>query len=354
MTRLMGICYHSAMNILLTSAGRRTYLVRYFKEAQTDGSLVFAANSTMSPALMEADGHVLTPLIYEEGYVDFLLDFCREHQIGLVIPLFDVDVWMLSCHRDRFLDAGIVPAVSDRSVTAVCSDKYMMGRRLSELGIHTPYTALDPEDYDGSFPAYVKPRFGMGSIGLYKALCREELDILWSLCKRNVEGSYLRYESKEKSEDQEGGGSVIIQSEVRGSEYGLDIINDLKGSYVTTIVRRKLAMRSGETDEAIVLSPEAPEHKVLSELGRRLGRGLGHRGNLDMDVILGAEDGVPYVLDMNARFGGGYPFSHAAGVDLPRAYVAWAKGEEVPGELLSVKRSIHAYKDMDIRLYEKQ
>ena len=60
------------MNILLTSAGRRTYLVRYFKEAQTDGSLVFAANSTMSPALMEADGHVLTPLIYEEGYVDFL------------------------------------------------------------------------------------------------------------------------------------------------------------------------------------------------------------------------------------------------------------------------------------------
>ena len=36
----------------------------------------------------------------------------------------------------------------------------------------------------------------------------------------------------------------------------------------------------------------------------------------------------PYVIDMNARFGGGYPFSHLAGMDLPRAYVAWAEGKE--------------------------
>ena|SRR5690554_5699158 len=34
-----------------------------------------------------------------------------------------------------------------------------------------------------------------------------------------------------------------------------------------------------------------------------------------------------YVLELNPRFGGGYPFSHEAGMDTASAYIAWAKGE---------------------------
>ncbi|MFG6178948.1 ATP-grasp domain-containing protein [Halomonas sp. THAF12] len=52
---------------------------------------------------------------------------------------------------------------------------------------------------------------------------------------------------------------------------------------------------------------------------------LGHRGNLDIDIML-AEHGPPQVLELNARFGGGYPFSHLAGVDFPKALIALAQG----------------------------
>ena len=54
------------MNILLTSAGRRTYLVNYFKEALRMAGftgLVHAANSESSPAFFAADRQVIKGVI---------------------------------------------------------------------------------------------------------------------------------------------------------------------------------------------------------------------------------------------------------------------------------------------------
>lgn len=62
------------MNILLTSAGRRGYLAGYFKEALKTagcGGLVHAANSSECPAFASADRSVITPLIYDKGYISF-------------------------------------------------------------------------------------------------------------------------------------------------------------------------------------------------------------------------------------------------------------------------------------------
>ena len=69
------------MNILLTSAGRRGYLAGYFKEALKTagcGGLVHAANSSECPAFASADRSVITPLIYDKGYISFLLEYCKK------------------------------------------------------------------------------------------------------------------------------------------------------------------------------------------------------------------------------------------------------------------------------------
>ena len=39
------------------------------------------------------------------------------------------------------------------------------------------------------------------------------------------------------------------------------------------------------------------------------------------------KDGEYYVLEMNARFGGGYPFSHEGGAKGICCYYEWLKGE---------------------------
>ena len=59
-------------------------------------------------------------------------------------------------------------------------------------------------------------------------------------------------------------------------------------------------------------------------------------------------DGVPYVLEMNARFGGGYPFSHMGGCNLPKAIVDWVKRKKVDKSVISAKTGITGYKEIYI------
>lgn len=146
----------------------------------------------------------------------------------------------------------------------------------------------------------------MGSLSVFQADNEEELDIFYKKIAREIQNSYLRFEAvKDPS------ACVLIQEKIEGQEYGLDIINDLDCHYQNTIPKRKGAMRSGETDFA-----ETVDNEDLKGLGERISSLLKHRGNLDMDVF--EAGGKYYILEMNPRFGGGYPFSHAAGANFPK------------------------------------
>jgi carbamoyl-phosphate synthase large subunit len=115
--------------------------------------------------------------------------------------------------------------------------------------------------------------------------------------------------------------SILIQEGVRGIECGIDILNDLNGDVQSVYAKRKLGMRAGETDKS-----ELIEVPLLHELGERLGRALGHIGNLDCDVFLDGEQAT--ILELNPRFGGGYPFSHMFGANYPQAIVDWCQGKD--------------------------
>ena len=86
------------MNILLVSAGRRTYLVNYFKHALNGQGTVHASNSIMTYTLTQADEHVITPAIYSNEYVPFLIDYCKKYNIMAIISLFDIDLPLSLIH----------------------------------------------------------------------------------------------------------------------------------------------------------------------------------------------------------------------------------------------------------------
>jgi carbamoyl-phosphate synthase large subunit len=125
----------------------------------------------------------------------------------------------------------------------------------------------------------------------------------------------------------------MVQEALVGDEYGLDIVNDLDGAYVTTFVKRKLRMRAGQTDRAITV-----DDPRLAAVGELIGRRLSHRGILDCDAFVDRQ-GV-CVIDLNPRLGGGYPYSHLAGADLPAALIAWAEGRTPDQRWLRVRPDV--------------
>jgi carbamoyl-phosphate synthase large subunit len=328
------------MNVLLTCAGRRNYMVEFFRAALAGRGQVYAADCGQdAPALHEADRAFVVPPISHPEYIEHMLELCRAHAVRLLVPLNDLELPVLAEHRDRFRDEGTVAVVSSPEVIDTCFDKAATGRFLEGCGLACPKTyltlreartALDRGEI--ALPLVIKPRWGSASIGIVHVERADDLAPAYHLIRQQLAGTILAAATARDLER-----AVLIQERLRGQEYGLDVVNDLHGRYVTTFARCKLAMRAGETDRAVTV-----ESHEFVRLGATVGQRLGHLGNLDCDVFL-AEDRL-YALELNPRFGGGYPFSHIAGADLPAALIAWASGEAPDPRWLRVRPGVAAAK----------
>lgn len=328
------------MNILLTCAGRRNYLVRYFQEALAGKGSVYAIDSSpYASALHEADHALVVPPISDPNYIDVLVEICRTHDIRLVFSLNDLELPLLARQKERLIQVGALPVISDSQVIDLCFDKWASDRFLAELGIDRPKTFLTLDDAKQAIaagqlelPVVVKPRWGTASLLIEYPQSVAELELTYQLNQLRLKRTFLAEVSSKESEK-----GILIQEMMPGTEYGLDVINDLDGRYVTTFVKQKLGMRSGETDRACTVLFEQ-----LSALGQTIGEALGHIGNLDCDVFV--SEGRISVLELNPRFGGGYPFSHLAGANLPAALIAWAEGKLPRREWLQVASNIASAK----------
>jgi len=330
------------MNILLTSAGRRTYMVEYFKQALKGSGKVFASNSILTHTLVKADEYVLTPNIYDDSYIAFLLDYCKQKNITAIISLFDIDLPVLAKNKDVFAKEGIRLVISDYNVTQICNDKWATYEFLVGLGLKQipSFISLDVAKNaiaqgEVSYPLFIKPRWGMGSIGIYKVENEEELDVFYKKLHREIFNTYLKYESSLDVDS-----CIIIQQAIGVQEYGIEILNDLDGNYVTTFAKKKVAMRSGETDIAETVDP-AP----FESIGKTIADNLRHVANLDVDCFV-TERGDVYVLEMNCRFGGQYPFTHNAGVDIPKQIVKWLNGESTDKCLVTQIIGVRSCKEL--------
>jgi len=311
-------------NILITCAGRRNYIINYFKEAlKGRGKIIAVDNDEFASALVEADVSLCVPNVFDKNYIKSLVQIVEKYNVKAIISLNDLELPILSRNKSVFESLGAKLLVSSEDVISIAFDKWKTHDFIKDLGLNSPktYIVLD-EALNAisrgvlSFPLVLKPRFGSGSMNVEYVDTIEELKLNYKLLRIKFKKSILKEISKDYISDY----SILIQEKIDGKEFGFDVVNDFESNYFGMFVREKLSMRNGETDKAISVIDNS-----FSVFGNKIAENLKHIGAMDGDVIVSNEKKI-YVLDLNPRFGGGYPFSHHAGANLVAVYVDWIIG----------------------------
>lgn len=281
-------------NILILSAGTRNKVVQYFKKALSGKGLVIATDcSNLAPAIYDADKYYIVPRMTDDGYLDVILDICKNEKITGVLSLIDPELSLLSENVEKFESVGTRVIGSSYELCERSLDKYEMYKWLVENSYKCAKSYMDKGEFfadldneTAKFPVFVKPARGSASISISKVTDRETVDLLFA------------------HED-----GLMIQEFLDGQEIGADVYIDMiTGEVVSIFTKKKIKMRAGETDKAVSFKDEK-----LFELIKEFVIRAGYRGQIDIDIF--DINGEYYISEVNPRFGGGYPHAYESGSD---------------------------------------
>lgn len=281
-------------NILISSAGKRVSLVREFqaelKKVFPNGKVFTSElNPEMSPAVQVSDGCFQLSRVTEQGYAEALFKVCVENGVRVVVPTIDTELLVLAREKRRFAEAGIFLLVSDEAFVAVCRDKRNTGAFFEAHGIRVPAPV---DKHALTFPFFAKPYDGSLSKDLHVVRSREELtpEIL-----NNPKLMFMEYIDKK-----------IYK------EFTVDMYFGRDCRVKAVVPRERIEIRAGEINKGRA-------HKIfLGELLReRFEKIDGVVGCICAQFFLNEKTGDVVGIEINPRFGGGYPLSYGAGANFP-------------------------------------
>lgn len=298
----------SIENVLVSSVGRRGELVTILREAlQESGGRggVFAVDrSPLTAAGHLADGLDLVPGVTSPGFVDCILEVCARRKIRHLIPTIDPELAVYADSRERFAAAGVTTWVSSPAAVAIAGDKRETNLWLRSNSIPTveQLTLTEALEETIEYPVIAKPARGSSSSGLIRAQCRSDLERL----------------AREQD--------YVVEQVAPGDEFTLDLLVDSFGRCVCVVPRKRLETRGGEVSKGITV-----HDAEMIALGRQVAETLpGAFGVLNVQVFRCPDTRSLNVIEINARFGGGFPLSWAAGARMPAWLMAHLRGDESP------------------------
>lgn len=293
------------IKIVFTSVGRRVELVQAFRDAADrlgiKLTIIGADISDTAPALAYCDETLIVPRIRTPEYIPFLVRECKERGVNALIPTIDTDLLILSMEKQRFTDVGTLVFISGADKIRICRDKRVTSEYFMSLGLSAPAAVSDISEYQGSFPAFIKPIDGSSSIGANRADDYESLEMY----------------AKQLDD-------YVIQPFASGTEYTVDVFCDTEGEPVYITPRIRLAVRGGEVIKTRIHHQE----QIISEI-RTLLRDFRPCGPITVQLIRNEETGVDQYIEINPRFGGGAPLSMRAGADAAEAALRLLTGEKL-------------------------
>lgn len=303
------------MRILFTSPGRRVELIRTFRENAPAGSLLYGADFDRTcPASFFLDGLFEVPFKIDDAYITRLLDICIDNKIDLLIPLIDPELLPLAKAKEHFSKVGTTVMISNKEMIEISRDKFKTFERMNQIGIPSPKTILgkDLASDSISYPIILKPRSGSSSKGVFVINDKNELP------SPNIY----------KNED------YIAQELIKGYEVTVDIMSDGLGRCIEGVQRKRLKVRGGEVERAITI-----KHRHLHSIVEKLVEQMMPFGVINVQFIFDESKQRYILMEINPRFGGGYPLAYYAGANYPKMLIKILAGEEIEHTPMSYEES---------------
>jgi carbamoyl-phosphate synthase large subunit len=283
------------MNILITSAGQRVSLVRAFqKELKMfyPQSKVFTTdmNPYLSAACNVSDSFFKVKRVTDTEYVPELLELCKKEGIKMIVPTIDTELLVLAKNKQLLKSEGIEVIISDESFVSVCRDKRKTNQFFTDCSIVIPQ-AIDKAN--PSFPLFIKPFDGSLSVDTFLIRRKEELTTYHLTNERLL---FMEYINKKEFD-----------------EYTVDIYVGKDHQIKCIVPRKRIWVRAGEVNKGL-----SQKNCIVNFLKEKLGKIDGAIGCLTLQVFLNKKSDKIIGIEINARFGGGYPLSYQAGANFPK------------------------------------
>lgn len=279
--------------------------------------VVGTARNADAPALASRycdETHVLPdPGEDVAAYARALRSLARRPDVDAIVPLSEVDAYVLSRHRDAFATHVGTPW-PDADVMRTAQDRVALFERAADAGVRTPETALLGE-FDAWTDRYVvKPRH---TVVVVDGGARTGTA---SVHEAGVEPDVTSFVD-------EMGHEPIAQAYVPSAgEFGFFALYD-HGTPVATFQHRRV--RSYTYDGGASVYRESIADDALADAGRRVLDALDWHGPAMVEFRKDARDGEYVLLEVNPRFWGSLPLAVAAGVGFPAAYWTLSMGGDV-------------------------
>lgn len=296
------------MNILITSVGKRVSLVKIFKKELKKvypKGKVYAVDldPQLSSAAHVADGAFKVPHVKEQEYLDSIIDICVKNKITLIIPTIDPELIILAQNEKKLLEYGIKAVISSPEFIKKCRDKRQIHLLFEDLGIKIA-KEFSKENY--TLPIFIKPIDGSRSVDTFLILKQEDFTDYHFQNEKLMFLEYLDHDFYE--------------------EYTCDLFYSKNHELKCVVPRKRIEVRDGEVNKG-----KTERNVLLDYIKERMQFIDGARGCLTVQFFKHKENNNIVGIEINPRFGGGFPLTYLAGAN----YVKWIIDEYLFDETIN-------------------
>ncbi|PZU86790.1 MAG: carbamoyl phosphate synthase large subunit [Chryseobacterium sp.] len=285
-------------NILITSAGQRVSLVKAFKTELTkkfpDSKIITVDLSPeLSPACQVSDRYYKISRVLDGNYISELLAICEKENIGMIVPTIDTELKVLAENSLLFKEKNIHLIVSDKDFVKNCRDKRELNNFFDSKSIQFPKPV---DKHNPTFPLFIKPYDGSLSQDIY--LIKEKSQ-LTDYHLNHPKFMFMEYVDP-----------------LEYKEYTVDCYYSKDNKLCCAVPRQRISVRSGEIHKGVT-----DKNGIINYLKTKINTIDGAIGCITVQVFYNKQKDDVIAIEINPRFGGGYPLSYEASANYPKMLI---------------------------------